>query len=138
MSQLWSRAWVVGTVLAILLGGFAADRGSWAQEAAKKTETKERAKAKGYLPPFYRDVIDGVQREKIYQIQDSYEAQINALEAQLKTLRDNRDAEIAALLTPEQAKRLAELTAEAKKKREADGKARESATPKKAAPESSK
>ena len=98
-------------------------------EDAQKPAKKEREKAKGYLPPFYRDVIDGVQREKIYQIQDQYEDKINALESELKAIKAKRDGEIEALLTTEQKARMAQLMQEAKTKRDADTKAKESAKP---------
>ncbi len=94
--------------------------------AQEKDAAKDRAKAKGYLPPYYKDVIDGVQRDKIYKIQDAYDQQINDLEKQVKELRGKRDAEIAALLTPEQKKRMEELAAAAKVKKAADAKAKSS------------
>ncbi len=108
----------------LLLAVETLDLRSYAQEAEKTATKKDREKAKGYLPPFYRDVIDGVQKEKIYQIQSEYDVKIDALTAQIKQLRDERDAAINALLTPEQKKRLGELNDAARSKKSADLKAK--------------
>ncbi|HEY5312320.1 MAG TPA: hypothetical protein VIK18_07360 [Pirellulales bacterium] len=75
---------------------------------------KAKSKPKGRLPNYYSKVVDGQQREKIQQIQQTYAPQIAQLQAQLKDLNAKRDAEISALLTPEQRTRLAALMAEAK------------------------
>ncbi|HEX3656954.1 MAG TPA: hypothetical protein VHV55_14150 [Pirellulales bacterium] len=75
---------------------------------------KEKSKLKGRLPNYYSKVVDGAQREKIQQIQQTYAPQIEQLQAQLKALNEKREAEINALLTPEQRTRLAALSAEAK------------------------
>ncbi|MBL8828226.1 MAG: hypothetical protein JNM18_14695 [Planctomycetaceae bacterium] len=111
-----------GCLLLIAVGAF--ELPGYAQEAEKTTSKKERDKAKGYLPPFYRDVIDGVQKEKIYQLQSEYDVKIDALTAQIKQLRDERDAAINSLLTPEQKKRLGELNDAARSKKAADIKAK--------------
>lgn len=108
----------------LLLAVETLDLRSYAQEAEKTTTKKEREKAKGYLPPYYRDVIDGVQKEAIYKIQSEYDVKIDALAAQIKQLRDERDAAINALLTPEQKKRLGELNDAARAKKSADSKAK--------------
>lgn len=75
---------------------------------------KQKAKPKGRLPSYYSKVVDGIQRDKIYDVQKKYGPQIEQLQAQLKELTEKRDAEVAALLTPEQRERLATLQAEAK------------------------
>lgn len=125
------------TLLSMTLATSLVGSRSYGDDAEKKPAAKkEREKAKGYLPPYYRDVIDGLQREKIYEIQKQYDAKIDALEAEAKALRDKRDAEIAALLSPEQKKRVQELAAEAKNKRDADAKAKSSAKAPDAAPKS--
>jgi hypothetical protein len=85
--------------------------------AASAPAAKEKAKAKGRMPNYYSKVVDGQQREKIYQIQKTYGPQIQQLQAQLKALNDKRDAEIDALLTPEQRVIVAALMTEAKQKR---------------------
>ena len=79
----------------------------------------ERAPARGRLPAYYAQVVDDKQRERIYSIQKSYSAKIEALEAELKAVTSKRDAEIEAVLTPQQRQRVAALEAEAKAKRDA-------------------
>jgi hypothetical protein len=118
------------SVIVMLVTVSVIEQSAWAQEKEAKSEAKERAKAKGYLPPLYKDVIDGVQRDKIYKIQEGYDKQIEALQAQIVDLRTKRDSEIAALLTPEQKARMQELAKAAKEKKEADAKAKASAKPK--------
>lgn len=88
-------------------------------KAAKPKKAAKREAQRGHLPPYYRDVVDDKQRETIYGIQQQYTSKIDALKAQLKTLTDERDAKVAAVLTPAQQKKIAELQAEAKKKRPA-------------------
>lgn len=85
-------------------------------DAAKKK--KERADPRGPLPAYYRDVVDGLQREQVYKIQESYRPKLAELEAQMKELTEKRDGEIEALLRPEQKERVKKLMADAKAKRE--------------------
>lgn len=80
---------------------------------------KARAKARGRLPAYYARVVSGDQRDKIYAIQQSYEAKIADLQAQLKALTDKRDAEVAAVLTADQKAKVDQLAADAKTKRAA-------------------
>lgn len=101
-----------------------------APAAGNAQAVKEKAKPKGRMPNYYTKVVDGIQREKIYQIQQNYAPQIAQLKAQLKALDEKQDAEISALLTPEQRQRVAVLKAEskqaaAKKRAEAAAKAAE-------------
>ncbi|HWB00193.1 MAG TPA: hypothetical protein VG713_16985 [Pirellulales bacterium] len=107
---------VIAAVLSFSVMAAAADAAD--EKAAAETKTKKaRAEARGYLPPYYKNVVDGVQREKIYKIQSQYEAKMDELEKQLKAMADQRDAEIEGVLTPEQKQRIKELAAEAKTKR---------------------
>jgi hypothetical protein len=85
-----------------------------------KSETKrakQRAPSRGPLPAYYSDVIDGLQREKMYEIQKKYEAEIKALEDQLAALNKKLDDELKTLLRPDQVERVEQLNAEAMKKR---------------------
>ena len=68
-----------------------------------KTATREQ---RGRLPNFFRHVVTATQREKMYDISKKYESQIAALEKQLADLEAKRDAEIEAMLTPEQKSKL--------------------------------
>lgn len=76
-------------------------------------------KSKGRLPPYFAEVVDQKQREEIYRIQEEFGPKIDALKAQLAALAKDRDEKIAAVLTPEQAKKLGQLRDAAKAKRAA-------------------
>ncbi|MBS0208310.1 MAG: hypothetical protein JSS27_05085 [Planctomycetes bacterium] len=90
-----------------------------AAASAEKGDKKQRVDPRGPLPDHYRDLVDGLQREQAYKIQESYRPKIAELEARLKELIEKRDGEIEALLRPEQKERLKQLLAEAKAKRKA-------------------
>lgn len=81
-----------------------------------KAAVKKAAKPKGRLPAYYGAVVSGEQRERIYAVQAKYANQIKALEAELLALIKKRNAEVEAVLTPEQLARVEQLRAEAKKK----------------------
>jgi Spy/CpxP family protein refolding chaperone len=89
-----------------------ADFKAVAKEARKK-ETK------GRLPAYYGQIVNPAQRQRIYQIQANYDPQIEALLAQIETLTEKRDAEIRAVLSPEQQQRLDTLIQGAKANRAA-------------------
>jgi Spy/CpxP family protein refolding chaperone len=77
-------------------------------------EGQEKAKApRRRLPPFVARVVTPQQREQIYGVQDKYQEQIDALEAQLDAVFEKRDADINAVLTPEQREQVAKLREEA-------------------------
>ncbi|HEV3344129.1 MAG TPA: hypothetical protein VG125_27385 [Pirellulales bacterium] len=86
-------------------------------KAADGKTAKPRAKPRGRLPAYYSKVVDGQQREKIYKIQQQYEPKISALKAELQALQEKVDAEVEAVLTPEQQATVKKLTEEAKAKR---------------------
>jgi hypothetical protein len=81
------------------------------------------AKAAGRLPSHFGKLVDKTQREKIYEIQTKYAEKIEDLQEQLKELMLQRDAEIRAVLTAEQQKKLDELIATVKSKSKAGKKA---------------
>jgi hypothetical protein len=85
------------------------------QKARKASGAK---KAASRLPTYYTKVIDKEQRAKILAIQDEYAAKIEAIQRQLKDLTKERDDKIAAVLTPEQQKKIDELKAAAQKARD--------------------
>lgn len=94
---------------------------SGADTAAKPTATKAgakgKAKARGRLPANYARIgLTADQREKIYDVQIKYNAQIADLEKQLVELRGKRDAEVEAVLNSDQKTKLAQIQAEAKSK----------------------
>jgi hypothetical protein len=95
---------------------------------AKSAEQGKAAARRGILPPYFRGVVDEKQRDAIYKIQEEYGAKIAALKAQLEAATKERDAKIAALLTPEQKNKLEQLQTEAKVKREQGAAAKTSST----------
>lgn len=84
--------------------------------AEKKPAPK---KPRGRLPAYYAKVVTAAQREEIYSIQGQYQEQIDALMKQLAEIEAKRDAEVAAVLTPEQQKQVAEMVEEARQRRAA-------------------
>ena len=89
---------------------------------SKEKGSKEKGKARGRLPPFYNKVVDDSQRTEIYKIQDKYAPQIDDLKKQLEALTAKRDAELSAVLTATQRKKVDELAAEAKATRDTEAK----------------
>lgn len=104
-----------------------------AAKAAKPAAAdKEKAKkASSRLPMYFAQVVDKGQRAKIVAILADYNVKIDALTKE-------RDEKVNAVLTPEQLKKVQELKAAAKDKRNA-GKAAETAKePETAAPDAAK
>ena len=94
------------------------------KEKAEKKAKKAR-KFRGRLPAYYRKAgISNKQRSTIYQIQISYREKIQALEKQLRELKAKQRAEVEAVLTEDQKKKVDESRAAAKKKRDARRKKR--------------
>lgn len=95
----------------------------WSQDAAKPTtkgaaaEKKEDKKPVNRLPANYGKLgLTDVQKDKVYAVQEKYDAQLDTLEEHLKALRAKRSSETEAVLTVEQKKILKDLTDEAKEK----------------------
>jgi hypothetical protein len=97
-----------------------------AKPEAKPAATAEKKPAKR-LPAYYKDIVDGTQREKIYALQEKYDAQIDVLADQIKAIQKQRDTEFESVLTAEQKSKLEKARADAK------AKAAEKAAAKKAA-----
>jgi Spy/CpxP family protein refolding chaperone len=74
-----------------------AEKGS----AANKGIAPEK-EIKPHLPTGYSKWIDGVQKEKIYQIQKEYNLLIGMLQQRIDMLKKERDAAVESVLTPEQ------------------------------------
>lgn len=87
---------------------------------AQKPETKAAApgekKATKRLPNFFKDVVDGEQKEKLYALQEKFDAQIATLTEQVKALQKQRDTAFEALLSAEQKTKLEKLRADSKAK----------------------
>ena len=82
-------------------------------------QEKAKKKAKGRLPAYYAQVVTEKQRDEIYSIQKRYSDQLDVLQAQLKSLQEQRDTEIEGILSAEQKEKLNTLRAAAAGKRKA-------------------
>lgn len=89
-----------------------------AQKTEAQTEAKAAAEKKPSrrLPNYYGDLVDGTQKQKIYDIQDKYTPQIDALAEQIKALQQKRDSEIESVLNADQKVKLEKSKADAKAK----------------------
>lgn len=106
------------TSLAIALACLARPTAGQEKQADAEPPAAQKVKAfRGRLPNYYRLVVDQKQREMIYKIQAGYAPKIADLKAQLDKLTEQRDREIAAVLTPAQRKKVEGLRAAAAAKR---------------------
>jgi hypothetical protein len=87
---------------------------SWDSRSRAADGVDERPKPR--LPEHYAAVVDEVQRQTIYGIQNKYAPQIEKLQAQLNAVMGKRNAEIRAVLTPQQQQKVDELSEADKKK----------------------
>lgn len=86
--------------------------------AEKKTrKASGTKKGAGRLPMYYAQVVDKEQRTRILAIQDEYAPKIEAIQRQIDALTKERDDKVAAVLTPEQQKKIDDLKAAVQKKR---------------------
>lgn len=92
--------------------------GAEADTANKAVPAAEAKGPRGRLPAHYAEVVDEKQRAAIYAIQQEYAERIKQLRLQLDAVTKERDQKIAAVLTPEQKDKVAELAEAAKAKRE--------------------
>jgi Spy/CpxP family protein refolding chaperone len=82
-----------------------------AQEIKKPPDPP--ARVRGQLPPNWSKLgLTDQQRQKAYTIQAKYDKEIEALEAQIRELRQKERTELASVLTDEQKKRLRDLLSE--------------------------
>jgi hypothetical protein len=92
--------------------------GSQAPASAANTSAKASQDTfRPRLPVYYARVVDEKQRQKIYDIQRKYHPQIEALQKQLEELIAKRNAEIEAVLTPQQKAEIEKLRQEAATRR---------------------
>lgn len=81
---------------------------------ANAPESQSPPRAIRRLPRYYgRLNLDDNQRSDIYAIQEKYYAKIDELQKRLDALKVQRNVEIQEVLSPEQARRLADLVAAA-------------------------
>lgn len=113
------------TIAAVAAINLSADDKSSLVALQKKDKKKAKRKYRGRLPNYYKKAgVTEAQTKKIYAIQLSYYDKIKQLEKQLSDLKDKRNAEVEAVLTATQKKKVEELREEARKKREAKKKER--------------
>lgn len=84
--------------------------------SAQEIDSTAKKKRRGPLPFYFGKIgVDDDQREKLYDIQDSYDDKLKALRLEMKKLLAERDTAMEATLTPGQKLRLSELKATAVK-----------------------
>ena len=91
----------------------------WSQDTAKPTTKGAAAEKKttNRLPANYGKLgLTDAQKDKVYVINDKYDAQLDALEEQLKALKAKRGVEVEAVLTAEQKKILKDVMDESKER----------------------
>lgn len=93
-------------------------------EAKPAVEKKTPAKFRGRLPMYFASVVSQKQREQIYTIQAKYADELEQLEKQLNELKARRDAEVEAVLSPEQLDKVEAAKEAAAAKRRAAANAR--------------
>lgn len=119
---------ILFTSLALLLSGliWSLNSNLPAQDSATETTTDTTPAdddSHRRLPAYYNDLVTPGQRARIYQIQDEYETQIEQLKQQLREVVSQRDAEVEAVLEPEQRELLTEVKEQSRRLREARAKA---------------
>ena len=88
---------------------------------ADQTAAGADVKLHGRLPQFYSKLdVSTEQRQKIYKIQASYAAKMDALEKQLQDLKAQCNAEARTVLTADQQAKLDERVSERKSKKSKD------------------
>ncbi|MEX2138134.1 MAG: hypothetical protein WD894_02650 [Pirellulales bacterium] len=90
-----------------------------AADAPKVRQQEIKKKVNGRLPAYYGQLVDAGQRQRIYQIQATYNPQIEALRTEIDALMTKRDTEIRNVLSPAQQQRLETLVNGAKATRAA-------------------
>ncbi len=108
-----AASFVVGMALMLSVTGVTG------QEKAKKVEeppVKEKAappkaRTRGQLPTYWGQLglADG-QKQSVYQVQNKYKAEIDALEKQIEAVKAKLADERLKVLTPEQKKRLEDIS----------------------------
>ena len=118
-------ALVMGLVVAVAGTPKAGDKAADTKKADTKSDTKAADKTADKtadkpphhaVPKYYAKIgISDAQKDSIYKIQDTYAVDLKKLQDQLDAAMAKRDAEIRAVLTPEQLKLLDAAIAAGKK-----------------------
>src|SRR5262245_66116533 len=98
---------VFGMVAVLLLGGFFLAQ---AQKPDDKKDPPTTTKFRGQLKPNWKALgLTDEQKNKVYKVQTEYGARIDALEAQIKELKQKQEQEEYKVLTEAQKARLKEI-----------------------------
>jgi hypothetical protein len=124
MAAIGCLAWAVSIPTGLATGQERAKKPAAEKKAAQKKPAIEKAPQEkdepaGRLPPYYKDVVDDAQRDKIYAIQGEYAARLERLRQQLDALEEERDQRIEAVLTPQQRAKVEAAREEAQAERKA-------------------
>jgi hypothetical protein len=87
------------------------------QDAAEKGAGKKAAEQGGPLPPFYAEVLTEEQRQQVYKIQAEYGAKIAEVRELFAKLNKEKKEKIDAVPTAEQKQKIAQLMADATKRK---------------------
>lgn len=111
-------ACVLALVVAALLIPYSASRGA-PKTDGDSTAAEGETKARGpRLPNYYARLSSVEQKSKLRAVLEEFAPQIDAKRAELQALISKRDAEMDAILTPEQRQEIAQLRAEAAARRQ--------------------
>jgi Spy/CpxP family protein refolding chaperone len=78
-----------------------------------KSEEAKAAKAKGYLPAYWKDLgLSDEQKQQVYTIQNKYGEEVDKLEAQIKDVKAKMAKERLKVLTASQKKKLEDVVKE--------------------------
>lgn len=76
----------------------------------KKADAPKAAKAKGYLPQYWKDLgLSDEQKQQVYTVQNKYAGEVDKLEEQIKDLKAKMAKERLDVLTAAQKKKLEEV-----------------------------
>lgn len=115
---------VLATLLLVAMATSAIQLTAWSQEAATPPsaqtprEPRARSEARGRLPNFFTQVVTPQQREQIYEIQQGYAEELEALRAKLAAVEAKMTQEIEGVLDAEQLEQVKKLQAEAAERRQ--------------------
>lgn len=130
MSYRSLSAKVLATLLLVAMTTSVVQMTAWSQEttesprAAPSREQPTRSESRGRLPNFYTRVVTPQQREQIYEIQQGYAEEIEALRAKLAAIESKMNEEIEGVLDTDQLEQVKKLQAEAAQRRQNRGRNR--------------
>jgi len=121
MSYRSLSAKVLATLLLVAMATSAVQMTAWSQEGATPPSPREpraRSEARGRLPNFFTQVVTPQQREQIYEIQQGYAEELDALRAKLAAVEAKMNQEIEGVLDSDQLEQVKKLQAEAAERRQ--------------------